>query len=84
MLAVDNLHPSCTATDLRELFSPFGQVLWSRLIVDTNAYAFAYGYIEMASSNDAETAAEALDGTMVLEHLIHVSISSDHIEKKSH
>ena len=84
MLIVENLHPSCTPGSLLELFTPFGKVLWSRLILDTNDHASAFGYVEMASQAEADKAVEALDGITVLKRAIRVAFSSDLIQRRAH
>jgi RNA recognition motif-containing protein len=84
MLIVENLHPSSTSTGLLDLFTPFGKVLWSRLILDRNGHAEAFGYVQMASEADAAKAVEGLDGTMVWEHILRVACTSDLIQRRAH
>ena len=40
MVFIEGLHYSFSAEGLNKLFAPFGTVLWSRLIVDTNGEVF--------------------------------------------
>ncbi len=84
MLIVTNLHPATTPHSLLDLFTPFGNVLWSRLILDMNGHASAFAYVEMASPADAATAVEGLDGTMVLEQRIRVAFTSDIMQRRAH
>jgi RNA recognition motif-containing protein len=84
MLIVENLPPSCTPDHLHNLFAPFGTVNWSRLILDTNDQAWAYGYVEMASEAEATKAMQGLDGTTVLQQAIRVAFSSDLIQRRAH
>ena len=39
MVYIEGLHVSITVADLKALFAPFGTVLWSRLVIDTNSYS---------------------------------------------
>ena len=80
MLIVKNLHPSSTPQSLVQLFTPFGKVLWSRLILDLNGHLSAFAYVQMASLADATKAVQDLDGTMVLEQCIHVAFTSDLVQ----
>ena len=84
MLVVDNLHPSFTASHLRDLFAPFGKIVWSRLVVDTNDQTRAFGYVELASETEADHAVQALDGTRVLKQLVRVMRSTDSIQRRMH
>jgi RNA recognition motif-containing protein len=81
MLIVENLHPTCTAGALLNLFTPFGKVLWSRLVLDRNGHASAFGYVEMACPADACNAVEGLDGSMVLDQVIRVAFTSSIIHR---
>ncbi len=49
MLLIEGLHLSCSMHGLQQLFAPFGTVLWSRLIVDTNGHSFCFGYAQMST-----------------------------------
>ena len=60
MLIVENLHPSSTSNGFLDLFAPFAKVLLSRLILDRNGHAEAFGYVEMASQADAAKAVAGL------------------------
>ncbi len=42
MVFIEELHYSFSAEGLNKLFAPFGTVLWSRLIVDTNGEVFFF------------------------------------------
>lgn len=84
MLLVNNLHPSCTTASLRNLFDPFGEVLWCRLIVDTNEHSTAFGYVEMGSQEEAEAAVRALDRTSAFTRCIEVAFSRDLIQRRDH
>ena len=77
MLLIEGLHLSCSMHGLQQLFAPFGTVLWSRLIVDTNGHSYSFGYVQMSTYNESLAAVAGLNGTTVLEKIIHV-VSSPH------
>ncbi len=56
-LYVGNLNYSVTSQDLEELFSPHGQVKEARVIEGKG-----FGFVEMSNSEEAEKAAQALNG----------------------
>jgi len=61
-LYVGNLSFSTTDDDLVQLFSPYGQVVSAKVIVDreTNRPR-GFGFVEMAQAEEAQKAVEALD-----------------------
>ena len=61
-LIVDGLPLSVTATDLQDLFRPFGLVAWVRLATDRCGCSLRYGYVVMANEADAVLAMKALNG----------------------
>jgi cold-inducible RNA-binding protein len=63
-LYVGNLSYNTHEEDLREAFSKIGEVLSATLIVDqTNGRSKGFGFVEMASDEDAEKAITAMNGT---------------------
>ena len=72
-LYVDNLPPSTSASDLENLFSPYGAVLSAR--VQTTRYGGhtrGFGYVEMTKKN-AERAMSALHGQRLDSTVLQVS-----------
>jgi len=57
-LYVGNLTYSVTNADLEKLFSTHGKVQSANVIGDKG-----FGFVEMSSSDEAETAKDALDGS---------------------
>ncbi|MCJ7666467.1 MAG: RNA-binding protein [Actinobacteria bacterium] len=57
-LYVGNFSYNTVDSQLEELFSPFGQVKSVNVIGDKG-----FGFVEMSSSEEAEKAQEALDGS---------------------
>lgn len=62
-IAVGNLIYNMTEIELRNLFSPFGQVLSARIITDQyTRQSKNLGYVEMAIREDGRTAIKILNG----------------------
>lgn len=73
-LYVGNLSYNTHEEDLREAFSKIGEVLSATLIVDqTNGRSKGFGFVEMASDDDAEKAITALNGTSFMDRTITVN-----------
>lgn len=51
-----------TSEDLKELFMPFGTVVWARVVMDRCHNSLAYGYVVMGTEEQAAKAIEALHG----------------------
>ena len=62
-LYVGNLPYSITDSELENLFEPFGTVQSAQVIMDrATGRSKGFGFIEMSSSEEAEAAANALNG----------------------
>jgi hypothetical protein len=48
-LIVHGLSLSVTSEDLMEMFTPYGEVIWTRVVMDRFRRSMAYGYVVMAS-----------------------------------
>ena len=84
MILVKGLTASMTSAGLKALFSPFGEVIWTRLVNDTDGCTVTFGYVEMAAKEEAEDAAvRALDGTLVMEQTITVHLTNDILPKRT-
>ncbi|KPK28437.1 MAG: RNA-binding protein [Desulfobacterales bacterium SG8_35_2] len=60
---VGNLIYNMTEMELRDLFSPFGEVLSSRIITDQyTRQSKNFGYVEMAVREEGKTAIKKLNG----------------------
>lgn len=81
MLLIEGLHLSCSMHGLQQLFAPFGTVLWSRLIVDTNGHSFCFGYAQMSTHAESLAAIAGLNGTTVLENILRVVASTQSREE---
>ncbi|MFN0135944.1 MAG: RNA recognition motif domain-containing protein [Phycisphaerae bacterium] len=61
---VGNLAYSVTSQDLEALFSPHGQVTSAQIIMDRETgRSKGFGFVEMASKSEADSAIAALNGT---------------------
>jgi RNA recognition motif-containing protein len=76
MLFIEGLDASCSVGGLKELFVPFGTVLWFRLITDTNGHSFCVGYTQMSTHAESLAAIAGLNGTTVLGKILRVILSS--------
>jgi len=73
-LYVGNLSYSTTEDDLRETFAKIGEVTSATLIIDqTNGRSKGFGFVEMASDDDANKAITELNGTMLQDRTIAVN-----------
>lgn len=63
-LYVGNLAYSTTEDDLRDTFTKVGEVASAKLIIDpTNGRSKGFGFVEMATEEDAQKAISTLNGT---------------------
>ena len=73
-LYVGNLSYSTTEDDLRDAFAKIGEVLSATLIIDqTNGRSKGFGFVEMATDDDAAKAISALNGTQLFDRTIAVN-----------
>jgi RNA recognition motif-containing protein len=84
-LYVGNLSYNTHEEDIRELFSKIGEVLSATLIVDqTNGRSKGFGFVEMASDEDANKAITSLNGTAFMERTITVNEARPKTDRKSY
>jgi FixJ family two-component response regulator len=74
ILFVDGLPSSYSPPAVKMLFSPFGEVLWIRFVIDVNQYTRRFGYVEMATMEQASQAMKALNGSDIAGAIIQVSL----------
>ncbi len=61
---------------LGELFAPYGEVLSARVVTDRESgRSRGFGFVEFANAESAQSAIEALDGSMVEGRAINVSVA---------
>ncbi len=73
-LYVGNLAYQITEEALREVFAPKGEVLSAKIITDAaTGRSKGFGFVEMATDEDADKAITELNGTSVQGRAINVS-----------
>ena len=81
-LYVGNLSYNVTEEELKEVFAPIGEVLSAKIITDAaTGRSKGFGFVEMASDEDADKAISTLNGTTLLERQINVSEARPQREK---
>ncbi len=82
-LYVGNLSYNTHDEDLREAFSKIGEVLSVTLIVDqATGRSKGFGFVEMASDEDAEKAISTMNGTQLMDRTITVNEARPKTEGK--
>src|SRR5580704_15377600 len=72
-LFVGNLNPETTITNLRPLFSEFGEVVSAKIIIDNaTGMSRGFGFVEMADKFQAFDAIDNLDSTFFEGNIISV------------
>lgn len=73
-LYVGNLSYQMTEENLREIFTPIGEVISAKIITDAaTGRSKGFGFVEMASDEDADKAIADLNGSTVMERPINIS-----------
>ena len=73
-LYVGNLSYQMTEEGLKDLFSPIGEVSSAKIITDAaTGRSKGFGFVEMASDEDADKAIAQLNGTTVQDRALNVS-----------
>lgn len=61
--------------DLKAMFAPYGEVMWTTVVMDRYGCSLRCGYVVMAEEADAWNAASSLNGTTVGDQPITVSMT---------
>jgi cold-inducible RNA-binding protein len=81
-LYVGNLSYQMTEDSLKDIFSPIGEVLSAKIITDAaTGRSKGFGFVEMASDEDANKAIADLNGTNVMDRAINVSEARPQTER---
>jgi len=73
-LYVGNISFKATEEEVRELFAKVGEVESVKIITDMHTgNPKGFGFVEMATSEDANKAIEALNGTMFMDRILTVN-----------
>lgn len=71
---VSNINFRATAEDLKELFSPYGTVISTKIIKDRETgKSRGFGFVEMEDEHDAITAIKKLNGYEYQERALKVN-----------
>ena len=81
-LYVGNLSYNTQEEDLREAFSKIGEVLSATLIIDqSSGRSKGFGFVEMATDEDAAKAIASLNGTAFMDRTITVNEAKPKTER---
>ncbi len=73
---VSNLSFHTTDDDLKNLFSPFGEVSSSKIITDRESgRSRGFGFVEMPDDNSAQTAIQNLNGKDIQGRALSVTVA---------
>lgn len=73
-LYAGNLSYNISEEELKNVFTPFGEVLSVKIITDAGTgRSKGFGFVEMANDEDADKAIAGLNGTNVMDRAINVS-----------
>jgi len=75
-LYVGNLAYTTGDQELRDAFAPFGNVQSASVVIDRDSgQSRGFGFVEFASGAEAQTAVDAMNGTMVDGRTLNVNIA---------
>ncbi|MDD2594984.1 MAG: RNA-binding protein [Bacteroidales bacterium] len=78
------LNYSVKREDLINLFSPYGEVVSARIIIDRETHrSRGYGFVDMKNEEDGKAAIAALNGSNYKERVINVAIANERPVKKN-
>ena len=73
-LFINNLPKDCTPKDVYEAFIKFGKIESVELKTNSNGVCLGYGYVDFATEESANEAIEKMDGSMLKDNVIKVSL----------
>ena len=83
-LFVGNLNPDTIASNLRQLFSEFGEIVSAKIIIDNaTGMSRGFGFVEMADRFHAFDAIDNLDATFFEGNIISVKEAKQNNTKSS-
>ncbi|MEW6262252.1 MAG: RNA-binding protein [Thermodesulfobacteriota bacterium] len=83
-LYVGNLSFSLTESELKDLFTPFGQVDSANIVMDRySGQSKGFGFVEMASRGEGEKAVASLNGKEVDNRQIKVNEAKPRTDNRS-
>lgn len=72
-IIIDGLSLSVTSDNLREMLTPYGTVLWARVVTDSFRRSLSFGYAVMEAEGDVARVIEALNAKTLAGQTIRVS-----------
>lgn len=75
VLFVSNLSPQTKVFHIIDYFSPLGQVVSVRLVVNPEGKHVGYGFVELGSAYQAHKALEKMNGEYLLDHKIFIDVA---------
>ena len=82
-LCVDGLPSRITSAQLADLCAPYGQVQSARVVCDAYGASMNYGFVQMATVDDAEEVVQALNGCDRFGALLYVARTYPRLSKVS-
>jgi RNA recognition motif-containing protein len=81
-LYVGNLSYNISEEELKNVFTPIGEVLSCKIITDAaTGRSKGFGFVEMANDEDADKAVATLNGTTVMDRALNVSEARPQTER---
>ena len=81
-LYVGNLTYNITEEELKDVFTPIGEVQSCKIITDAaTGRSKGFGFVEMANNEDADKAIATLNGTTVMDRALNVSEARPQTER---
>ncbi len=81
-LYVGNLSYNISEEELKNVFTPIGEVASCKIITDAGTgRSKGFGFVEMTNDEDADKAIAALNGTMVMDRALNVSEARPQTER---
>lgn len=71
-LLVDGFSLSYSCDDLKRIFAPYGNILWTRVVRDRMGISLGFAYVAMADDSEANAAIKALNGKCINERVFQV------------
>lgn len=80
---VGNLSSSCTEMDLMTLFSPYGIIVYVRIMKTKKQLPLGYAFVALSSMQEANVALQALDKIIFQNHQLRLSLAVRNIVDKN-
>lgn len=81
-LYIKNFDDNMTEKKLKLLFSDFGMIIYSKVVLDSQGLSRGYGFVGFVTPEDATKAMHALNGKIIGRKRLHVSVAQRRKERK--